>query len=153
VEIEGSYRVLPALTIAAHVSHNDARYRDFNTLIDGAAIQLAGHSLVMSPKVLAGAGVVYAPQHGWRGSVTGSYAGRRYLDAQNAVAASGYLVADASLGYAFDRYRIELIGSNLGDRRDPVLPRRTGGGPVLPPARSASHAGVDDVAALMWACR
>ena len=137
VEVETSYRPGPAWTIAAHASYNDARYRDFSTLINGNAVQLAGYSLPMAPRALAGAGVIFAPARGWRASVTQSFVGRRSLNQLNTAFVGGYAITDASVGYAFARYSIALAGSNLKNRRDPVLASELGEGQfyLQPPRR------------------
>lgn len=121
VEVETSYRPGPAWTIAAHASYNDARYRGFSTIINGNAVQLASNRLPMAPRALAGAGVIYAPARGWRTSVTQSFVGRRSLNQLNTAFVGGYAITDVSVGYAFERYSIALVGSNLQNRRDPVL--------------------------------
>jgi outer membrane receptor for ferrienterochelin and colicin len=128
VEVEASFRVGLDLSLTAHASYNDARYRDDATLIDGAPVQLAGNGIPMSPRTLAGAGVVYAPTRGWRGSVIANYVGSRYADALNTQRLAAYTTADASLGYAFDRFTLSASATNIGNRRDPVLPSELGEG-------------------------
>lgn len=127
-ELESSYRLQPALKLTAHVSHSDARYRNFNTVIEGVASQLAGNTLPLSPRALAGAGIVYAPFEGWRGSVIASYTGKRYLDKLNAFSANGYTTLDASVGYAFPGYTLSLNATNLSNRRDAVVASEIGEG-------------------------
>ena len=128
IEAEASYRPAPALTLAAHASYNDARYRDFSTLIGDVPTQLAGKRLVMAPAVLAGISTTYAPSRGWRASFTLNHTGSRTLDALNQHSVGSYVVADASLGYAFDACTVQLSAANLGNRRDPVLLSELGEG-------------------------
>lgn len=126
VEAEGTWRPEPAWTVAAHAGLSDARYRDFDTLINGAQTQLSGKWLVLTPKLRAGAGLIYAPRRGWHGSLTTTYTGSRFLDPRNAVRAGGYTVADASLGYRFDTVTLTLSVANLTNRRDPTIASELG---------------------------
>ena len=114
LELESSFRLTSALTLAAHASYSDARYREFNTLVGGTR-------LALTSKVLAGAHMTFAPAIGWGASLAMNYAGRRFLDKLNTVEAGGYAVVDAFLAYRFGRYTVSLVGSNLTNRRDPIL--------------------------------
>lgn len=128
VEFEATYNVLPFVTLNAQASYNDIRYRDFTTVINGETRQLAGNRLPLSPVRLAAAGVTIAPPLGWRGSLTLSYVGPRYLDRINTVQVGGYTVVDASIGYNFPFCGIALQGTNLSNRRDPVIASDVGEG-------------------------
>ena len=128
LELESSFRLTSALTLAAHASYSDARYREFNTLVGTAMTQLRGNRLILTSKVLAGAHVTFAPAIGWGGSLAMNYAGPRFLDTLNTVEAGGYAVVDASLAYHFGRYTLSLAGSNLTNRRDPILRSELGEG-------------------------
>ncbi|GAC1526278.1 MAG: TonB-dependent siderophore receptor [Ramlibacter sp.] len=127
-EIESSYRLQPALSLMAHASYSNARYRSFDTLVDGVMTQLAGNMIPLTSRVLAAAGVVYAPFSGWRGSLIASYTGRRYLDKANVFVAGGYSTLDASVGYAFKTATLSLTGTNLGNRRDALIGSELGEG-------------------------
>ncbi|GAC1419072.1 MAG: TonB-dependent siderophore receptor [Burkholderiaceae bacterium] len=127
-EIESSYRLRQALNLTVHTSHTDARYRNFSTLVDGAMTQLAGNTLPLTSRWLAGAGIVYARPLGWQGSLVASYTGRRFLDRGNTFAASGYTTFDALLGYGFAGYTLSLSGTNLSNRRDAVVASEIGEG-------------------------
>lgn len=118
IELETMWRPVSAWTLAAHASLSDARYRDFDTQVEGVQTQLSGKQLVLSSRLRAGGGIIYAPERGWRGSLTTTYTGPRYLDRLNTARVGGYNVIDASLGYRFDRMTLTLSGSNLTDRRD-----------------------------------
>jgi outer membrane receptor protein involved in Fe transport len=53
-------------------------------------------------------------------AVVADCVGNRMLNKNNTVEAGGYTTLDASLGYHFGKYRLQLNGYNLIDRRDPV---------------------------------
>ena len=74
----------------------------------------------MSPRHLGGVGLIYTATTGLSGSVVADYVGSRQLNKSNTVEAGGYATVDASLGYRFGKYRVQLSGYNLTDRRDPV---------------------------------
>lgn len=139
VELEASYHVVPFVALNLQASYNDARYQDFNTLINGEPTQLAGNRLPLTPTRLAAAGITIAPPRGWRGSLTLSYVGRRFLDSPNTAAVGGYTVVDSSIGYTFPTFAIALQGTNLSNRRDAVITSELGEGQLyrLPARRVA----------------
>jgi iron complex outermembrane recepter protein len=126
IEIEGSYRPGENWLIAANYSYNDARYRDFRTLVDGEDVQLGGNRLVLSPRHLAAFGLTYGGRQGFHASITANYVGDRFLDIRNTIRAGAYLTTDASIGYQFPTSAVTLSGYNLTDRRDPVLTSELG---------------------------
>jgi iron complex outermembrane recepter protein len=120
IEAEASWRPAPAWTLAAHASYSDARYRDFVTDVDGVQTQLSGKQLAMSSRVRAGAGLTYAPERGWQGSLTTTYSSGRYLDRLNTARVGGFNVVDASIGYRFQAVTLSLSAANLTNRRDAI---------------------------------
>ena len=128
VELEGSWRATDALKVAATFSVNDARYRDFNTLIVDTLVQLRGNHLVLSPRLLSALSATYAPPHGWRASWTSNTVGPRYLDIRNTERVGGYFTEDATVGYGFEKFLVLASGHNLTDRRDPALESDLGEG-------------------------
>ena len=128
IDVDGSLRPAAGWTVKANVTWSDARYRNFLTDVDGTSTQLAGRRQILAPRLRASAGLVYAPDRGWRGSLTTAYTGPRYLDSLNTMRIGGYQVIDASLGYRFDRMMLTLAAANLTDRRDPTLLSELGEG-------------------------
>jgi len=120
VDVEGMLRPVRSLMLKGNVGWTDARYLDFLTDIDGTSTQLAGKHQVLTPSVRIGAGVLYAAEHGWRGSLTCNWLGEHWLDSLNTFNAPAYAVVDASVGYRFRRFTAAILASNLGDRRDAV---------------------------------
>jgi iron complex outermembrane receptor protein len=116
-EIESRYEVLPHLQLSAHYANHDAHFVRF-TLDDG--VDVSGKRIEMSPRQLGGIGLLYSAPHGVSATVVADYVGNRMLDKANSVEVGGYTTLDASLGYSLGRYRIQLNGYNLTDRRDPV---------------------------------
>jgi iron complex outermembrane receptor protein len=128
IEVETSVRPLSALTLAAHASYAEARYRSFTTQIGDDLVTLDGHLMPMTPRTRFGAGIVFAPRNGLGFSLTVNHTGRRYFDSLNSAAAGGFSVVDGSVAYRFDHWTMSLAASNLTDRRDPVLPSELGEG-------------------------
>jgi iron complex outermembrane recepter protein len=120
IDVEGALRPAKGLTVKANVGWSDARYRDFLTDVDGTATQLAGNHQVLTPSMRVGAGLLYAPERAWRGSLTSHWVGEHWLNSLNTFAAPAYAVVDASLGYRFERVTVAILASNLGNRRDAV---------------------------------
>ena len=118
IDVEGALRPARGLSIKANIGWSDALYEDYVTDIDGKPMQLAGNHQVLTPKVRLGGGLLYAPERGWRGSLTSNWIGAHWLNSLNTFEATAYAVVDASLGYRFDKFTVALLGSNLGDRRD-----------------------------------
>jgi outer membrane receptor protein involved in Fe transport len=126
VEIETTFRPVNGLTLAAHATYGEARFRDYTTLIDDTPTSLDGRNLPLNPKFRSGAGVIWAPPRGLGFSLTANYTGRRYLDQLNQARVAGFAVLDASVSYRFEGCTLTLAGSNLTDRRDPILPSELG---------------------------
>ena len=118
IDVEGTLRPVKGLSIKANVGWSDALYEDYVTDIDGTPTQLAGNHQVLTPKVRVGGGLLYAPDRGWRGSLTSNWIGGHWLNSLNTFEAPAYAVVDASLGYRFNTFTVAVLGSNLGDRRD-----------------------------------
>jgi len=116
-EIESRYRVSAGLQFAAHVASHDARYVAYT---GDNGMSASGHQVEMSPRLLAGGGLLYAGHAGTSATVVLDYIGGRWLNAENSVFARGYTTLDASLGYPLGRYTIHVNGYDLTDRRDPV---------------------------------
>jgi iron complex outermembrane receptor protein len=120
IDVEGVLRPVKGLSIKANVGWSDALYEDYVTDVDGTPTQLAGNLQLLTPNVRVGGGVLYAPERGWRGSLTSNWIGQHWLNSLNTFDAPAYAVVDASLGYRFDKFTVAVLGSNLGDRRDAV---------------------------------
>ncbi len=120
IDVEGLLRPARGLTVKGNIGWSDARYLDYVTTIDGAVTQLAGNRQVLTPSVRVGAGMLFAPARGWRGSLTANWIGRHWLNSLNTFESPAYAVVDASLGYRFERFTVAVLGANLGDRRDAV---------------------------------
>jgi iron complex outermembrane receptor protein len=120
LDIEGVVHPAPAWTVRASATFSDARYRNFVTDVDGTPTQLQGKSQILTPKTRAGLGVIYAPDRGWRGSLSANHVGKHVLNRSNTAEGATYTLVDAALGYRFDRCTVQLAGANLGNRRDAV---------------------------------
>ncbi|HKB09749.1 MAG TPA: TonB-dependent receptor [Vicinamibacterales bacterium] len=118
IDLEGLVRPSRSVTLKGNIAWSDARYLDFVTDIDGRPTQLSGNRQLLTPSVRVGAGLVYAPRRGWRGSLTSNWIGRHWLNGLNTIEAPGYAVVDGSWGYRFEHFTVSILGSNLGNRRD-----------------------------------
>jgi iron complex outermembrane receptor protein len=131
-DLELKFRLTGLLAVSANYSYNDARYRDFQTVIDSESVQLAGNQLPLSPHTLAGLGLMYGTGKGVQASLVTNYVGHRFLDMQNAIDAGSYITMDATFGYALRSYVVSVNGYNLTNRRDPVLTSELGEGQIYP---------------------
>jgi iron complex outermembrane receptor protein len=116
-ELEARYALTPQLQLAAHYAYHDAYFVEY-ALDDGTNV--SGNRIEMSPRQLGGVGLMFADAGGWSASVIADFVSNRMLNKRNTVKVGGYTTIDASLGYRIARYRLQLNGYNLGNRRDPV---------------------------------
>ncbi len=120
IEVEGRLQVTADLALTANGSYHDATFSQYLFFDGTSTVDVAGRQLPLSPHVLAAAGLLYTPAHGFSSTLVARYVGRRYLDEQNSAAVGGYCALDANLGYAWRRYRMTLQGTNLTNQRPPV---------------------------------
>lgn len=124
-EVESSYSPAPGLQLAASLSLDDAYYVNFNDANEG---QLAGNRIALTPHWRGALGLTYAPSRGPRMAVNVNAEGSRFLDDANLHQFGAYGVLDAMVGYRWAGVQLSLKGSNLTDRREPVLPSDLGDG-------------------------
>jgi outer membrane receptor protein involved in Fe transport len=127
VELETSIVLTPGLRVAATLSLDDARYRDFNDASQG---QLAGNRIALTPRWRSALGLTYAPARGLQVAANLNGEGSRFLDNANLHPARAYGVFDALIGYRWSQLQLSLNGTNLTDRREPILPSDLGDGQV-----------------------
>jgi iron complex outermembrane receptor protein len=120
IEAEARHEVTKDLALVANASYHDARFRQY-LFFDGVSnVDVAGRQLPLSPHVLASAGVLYTPRHGFDATALAKYVGRRFLDEENIAPIRSYTTLDANVGYSWSQYRIRLEGTNLTNQRPPV---------------------------------
>jgi iron complex outermembrane receptor protein len=125
LELESSFVLAPSLRLAATLSVDDAFYRDFNDANSG---QLAGNRLALTPRWRGALGVTYAPSEGPQIAANVNGEGSRFLDNTNQHEVGAYGTVDAMMGYRWSRLRVAVKGTNLTDRREPVLASELGDG-------------------------
>ena len=108
IDVEGALRPAKGWTDQGQCHLERCPLRDYVTDIDGTPTQLAGKHQVLTPSVRAGGGLLYAPERGWRGSLTSNWIGAHWLNSLNTFEAPAYAVVDASLGYRFDRFTVSI---------------------------------------------
>ncbi len=116
-EIESRFALKRGAQLFAHYAHHDARFVTF-TRDNGA--DASGNRFEMSPRDLSGIGIIYSQPTGANASLVANFVGARMLNKSNTVEAGSYTTVDASVGYQFRNYRVQLNGYNLTNRRDPV---------------------------------
>jgi iron complex outermembrane receptor protein len=126
VEASLAWRSGCGLSVRGAWSWHDARFRDYETELDGIPTQLAGRRLEMSPDPIASAGVLWAPERGLLASVSLRYVGERYLNKRDTALAAPYTTVDAGVGWRSRRYELRLDGRNLTDQRPPVAESEVG---------------------------
>ena len=120
VELEARGWLPHDIVLRAAGSLHYARFLDYERDFDGVPTQLRGNRQEMTPRYLAGAGVLYAPAKGWTAHVDAAFTGSRYLNKRNTALAEQFTTWGMGVGWRADRWEVRLDGTNLGDRRDPV---------------------------------
>lgn len=110
----------------ATYSFHNAEFVDSIQLFDGVPAQLGGKKLEMSPRQLAGFGVMYTPVRGVFGGVEMNYTGSRFLNKRNTSLADGFATVGFGIGYRTPRWELRVDGRNLTDRRDPIAESEIG---------------------------
>lgn len=126
VELSADWRLRPDWTLRGAYSYHDSRFTDYVQDFGGAPTQLAGKRLEMSPYHLGALALVFAPAHGFTGSVEARYTGGVFLDKRNRAPYGGYTTLAAGLGYRVGTWEVRATGRNLTDRRDPVAESEMG---------------------------
>jgi len=117
-EIEAKYALNASLQLLAQFADHDARFRSY---INDNGANVAGNRVEMSPRTVAGLGLIYSsPSGAATAAVIANAIGSRMLNKSNSIEAGGYTTVDANLSYQLGRCRLRLSGYNLTDRRDPV---------------------------------
>ena len=113
--VEGSaeYYFTPALLVYLNGVYQKAEYTDYKTK-DG---DFSGKDIQRVPKYIASTGIEYFPAKGFGGSLTGTYTGERWSDAQNTVREDDFFIVNASLRYAWQKYTVTLFANNLFDKK------------------------------------
>jgi len=136
IEAEATLELAPSLSLLVNGSYHDATFSDY-LFFDGVnTVEVAGNQLPLSPHVLAAAGLLYTPPAGVNATAVARYVGPRFLDEENTARVGGYTTLEATLGYAWNRFKVSFEGSNLTNQRPPVTNSEFGSGSFyLLPAR------------------
>jgi len=126
VELDTKGRIYSDFRWQATYAWHDAKFVDFVQDFDGVPTRLDGNRLEMSARKLASAGLLYAPAHGFLGSVVANYVGDRFLNKRNTALAPDYTTWAAGIGYRFNTWELRLDGENLDDSRPPVAESELG---------------------------
>ena len=120
VELSADWHVTEDWRWQTVYSYHDAHYRYFINITPGGLVQDAGHRLEVSPHHLFTTALFYMPAQGWTGSVLAHYTGQRYFDPENTVSTPAFWTYDASIGYRFASWTLNLEGRNLNNARNPI---------------------------------
>ncbi|HEY6358758.1 MAG TPA: TonB-dependent receptor, partial [Vicinamibacterales bacterium] len=121
-ELESRYALTKDLAVAVNYAYHDAHFTQYQFFDADAGdyVDVAGKELPLSPRQLAALGVLYQPARGFNSTLVVTYVGRRFLDEENIAPVGGYTKVDATVGYRFGHYELDLEGVNLTNQRPPV---------------------------------
>jgi iron complex outermembrane receptor protein len=117
VEVDVAWAPVDRLTLRGALGYVDAEfdsYQDpFNPLVS-----YNGKSVPFVPKYTASTGVRYDFDNGFYAQTSARFSGETRFDAANSstFTQSAYVVWDAEIGYATERYSVALYGRNLFDK-------------------------------------
>lgn len=118
VELEGSWRPIPAFELSGNVTLQRPRYQNLTVLDTGQALPgVEGNQIRRFPKVLASLTPTFdftAFGHRGKAYATLSYQGKKYVDSNNSTELPAYTTLDAGLIYDLSQsLRLQLMASNL----------------------------------------
>lgn len=125
-ELELEYRFLDDLVGRGTYARHDAIFKDYVQAFDGVPTQLDGNRLELSPRELAGAELVWSPDHGLVAFGSWNRTGERFLNKRNSALAPAFDLFSAGIGYRFSSWELRLDGFNLTDERDPIAESELG---------------------------
>jgi iron complex outermembrane recepter protein len=128
-EFETGYALpwLAGLSVYGGYAHHDARFVRFSFLTpDGELRVVDGKQLELVPRDLWNLKLVMAPKTGFGGFVAVRHQNQRPLNRRNTFWTPSFFETDAGISYDFDRFRLAVIGRNLGDSRHYVTESEIG---------------------------
>lgn len=119
LEAAGDLKLGNAVSLYASYTYTDATYRD--DVVDGKGVvtRLAGKTVIDAPKHMIRGELKYDDGQAFA-RFGANYMSRRYFNYLNDRSVDGRLVADATIGYRFDkegRYELQFNVSNLFDEQ------------------------------------
>jgi len=133
---------LAGLSLVAGYAHHDARFVDFTFVTPDSQLRdVSGKQLELVPRDLVNGRVSYAHTSGLGGFVAARYQGERPFNRRNTFFADAYTEWDAGVSYDHARWRLALVGRNLGDDRHVVTESEIGDAQfyVAPPRRVSAE--------------
>lgn len=125
-ELELDYHFMDDLVARGTYARHDSKFKDYVQAFDGVPTQLRGKRLEMAPRELAGAELVWSPDHGFVGFASWNRTGERFLNKRNTAPTPAFDLWAAGLGYRFGTWELRVDGFNLTDERDPIAESELG---------------------------
>ncbi|MCP4684445.1 MAG: TonB-dependent receptor [bacterium] len=124
VELAGSVKPIPSLTVDGNFSYNYNRVKEYVADIDGFPVDYADKKISGFPDYLSNLVTDYQAG-GWRFTNRVRFVGRRYMELLNVeeLSLDPYIVSSLSVEYAFEnflqlgRLRLQARVDNLGDKK------------------------------------
>jgi outer membrane receptor protein involved in Fe transport len=142
--VRWSPAALPGSSLSFGYAHHDARFVDFTFVTPtGELRDVSGKKLELVPRDLLNGRASLRTSMGVGGFVAARYQGERPFNRRNTFFAEAFTEWDAGLSYDRDRWRVAIVGRNLGDDRHVVTESEIGDAQfyVAPPRRVAAEVG------------
>jgi outer membrane receptor protein involved in Fe transport len=135
---------LPGSALSVGYAHHDARFVDFTFVTPtGELRDVSGKKLELVPRDLLNGRAALRTSLGMGGFVAARYQGARPFNRRNTFFADAFTEWDAGLSYDRGRWRVAVVGRNLGDDRHVVTESEIGDAQfyVAPPRRFTAEVG------------
>jgi outer membrane receptor protein involved in Fe transport len=136
---------LPGTVVSIGYAHHDAKFVDFTFVTPDSQLRdVGGKRLELVPQDQVNGRLSVRTASGLGGFVAGRWQGERPFNRRNTAFAEAYTEWDAGASYDHDRWRLSVVGRNLGDDRHVVTESEIGDSQfyVAPPRRFTAELGI-----------
>jgi outer membrane receptor protein involved in Fe transport len=118
---------MEGLSFYGGYAYHDARFVEFSFVTpDGELRVVDGKRLELAPRDMWNVKAVWAPASGFGGFVAVRHQNQRPLTRRNTAYTPSFFETDAGISYEQSRFRIAVVGRNLGDSRHYVAESEIG---------------------------
>jgi iron complex outermembrane recepter protein len=125
-EAEAQWHPIDSVSVFAAWAYHKAIFGDYQRLFGTTLTQLRGKNQELAPRNTRSLGIQFGADTGLQASVGYSYVGERFLNKRNTAPVGDYDTFGASLGWNFENWSVQFVGSNLTDKRPAIAESEIG---------------------------
>jgi iron complex outermembrane receptor protein len=110
MELEIAARPVDGLTLEGSIGFTDIEYKEYEP---GVGIDYKGNKAIDSPRYTSRLSAAYQHPSGFNMALSWSGFGKVYFDPENTVDQKSYSLVDATLGYKWEHFSLDLWAHNL----------------------------------------